>query len=145
MFGNSVPEMLWIKTIHILFVTAWMAGIFYLPRIFVHYVEGQQHNEDTRRLVVMADKLVRFTAVMAVLASIFGVWLWLGYGITGHWLTIKLVFVVILMAYHLQCYRYTLLLKRGAEFNNSFFFRLFNESILLILIPILILVVVKPV
>ena len=47
--------MLWIKTFHILFVMAWMAGVFYLPRILVHYVEGKAADEDTRRLVTMGE------------------------------------------------------------------------------------------
>ncbi|MDH5737132.1 MAG: CopD family protein, partial [Gammaproteobacteria bacterium] len=64
--------MLWIKVFHLLFVTAWMAGLFYLPRIYVHYVEGQQAGEDVRRLVTMADKLFRFSSIMAGLALGFG-------------------------------------------------------------------------
>ena len=46
--------MLWIKVIHVLFVMAWMAGVFYLPRILVHAAEGQTAGEDTRRLIIMA-------------------------------------------------------------------------------------------
>ena len=59
--------MLWIKSLHILFVMAWMAGVFYLPRILVHYIEGVAAGEDTRRLVTMADKLFRFSSLMALL------------------------------------------------------------------------------
>jgi protoporphyrinogen IX oxidase len=136
--------MLWIKTAHLLFVMAWMAGIFYLPRIFVHYVEAREENQDTSRLVIMAEKLVRFALVMAILAGFFGFWLWFGYGFSGHWLTVKLVFVLVLVAYHYQCYRYTRMLRQGSVINSSVFFRIFNESALLILIPILIMVVVKP-
>lgn len=136
--------MLWVKAAHILFVMAWMAGIFYLPRIFVHYVEARNEGQDPARLVIMAEKLVRFAFVMAMLALAFGFWLWFGYGFSGHWLTVKLVFVLVLVAYHFQCYRYTRILRLGSVINSSLFFRLFNESALLILIPILIMVVVKP-
>ena len=48
-------SLLWVKTAHILFVIAWVAGLFYLPRILVHYVEGKNAGEDTRRLVIMAE------------------------------------------------------------------------------------------
>ena len=83
--------MLWIKTFHILFVMAWMAGLFYMPRIFVHYVEGKDAGEDVRRLVIMVGKLFRFSTIMALLALGLGLWLWLWYGITGTWLKIKLI------------------------------------------------------
>ena len=136
--------MLWIKTAHVLFVMAWMAGIFYLPRIFVHYVEGHQAGEDVRRLVIMAKKLVNFSAIMAVLACFFGLWLWLAFGFSGQWLMAKLVFVVLLIAYHVQCFRYTSALAQDTLPHKSLFFRLFNEAALLILIPILLLVIVKP-
>ena len=136
--------MLWVKTAHILFVIAWMAGLFYLPRLFVHYVEGKAAGEDTRRLVIMAQNLVRFTAIMGLLASIFGSCLWLGYGLSGQWLNAKLVFVVGLIGYHIQCYRYTKQLELDLIAHNSLFFRIFNECALFIVVPILILVVVKP-
>ena len=48
--------MLWIKALHLIAVTAWLAGLFYLPRIFVHYAEGRAAGEDVRRLVVMAPQ-----------------------------------------------------------------------------------------
>ena len=137
--------MLWVKTAHVLFVIAWMAGIFYLPRILVHYVEATRTGEDPRRLVIMAEKLVRFAAIMGVLATAFGIWLWLGYDFSGNWLTTKLVFVTVFIPYHIQCYRYTRTLRQGAVIQSSLFFRIFNESALLILIPILILVIVKPI
>ncbi|MDA0789080.1 MAG: CopD family protein [Proteobacteria bacterium] len=137
--------MLWIKTAHVLFVMAWMAGIFYLPRIFVHYAEGQAAGEDTRRLVTMAHKLARFSAVMAFAALGFGTWLWLGYGFEGLWLHLKLGLVVLLIGYHLQCFRYAAQMREGRLIRGSLFFRIFNESTLLLLVPILILVIVKPV
>lgn len=136
--------MLWIKVFHLLFVTAWMAGLFYLPRIMVHYAEGLDTQQDVRRLVVMGDKLFNFSSLMGVVALIFGVWLWLGYGFSGTWLNLKLGFVMLLIAYHYQCFRYLSLMKRKAPIPSSVFFRIFNESALIIFIPILILVIIKP-
>ncbi len=136
--------MLWVKMLHVLFVIAWMAGVFYLPRILVHYVDGSNANEDTRRLVVMAEKLFRFSVIMAVLALGFGVWLWLGYGITGNWLHAKLGLVVLLLGYQYQSYRYVQRMKAGEVWPTSLFFRLFNEGALIFVVPILILVIVKP-
>lgn len=138
--------MLWIKTFHILFVIAWLAGLFYLPRIFVHYVEGKSAGEDVHRLVLMARKLVRFSTVMAVVAILLGCWLWFGWWLHTPmmWLHVKLAFVLLLIAYHFQCYRYVGRMRRDEMIHSGIWFRIFNEAALIIVIPILILVVVKP-
>jgi len=121
-----------------------MAGLFYMPRILVHYVEGRAANEDVRRLVIMIDRLFKFSSLMAVLAIIPGAWLWLGYGIEGTWLFLKLGFVGLLLVYHGQCYRYIRRMRDDQSIPTSIFFRAFNEAALLLVIPILILVVIKP-
>ena len=138
--------MLWVKVLHILFVIAWMAGVFYLPRILVHLVEGREANEDTRRLVIMAGRLLRFSLVMACLAILPGLWLWLYYGMVGGWLYAKLALVVLLIAYQAHSWHYFKALQGqgNAPLPGSLFFRLYNESALLLVIPILILAVVKP-
>ena len=136
--------MLWIKTFHILFVMAWMAGVFYLPRILVHYVEGKAADEDTRRLVTMGEKLLKFSTMMAVLAITLGLLLWLYYGVTGGWMHAKLLLVGLLVAYQLQTFRYLSQMKRDELLNTSLFFRLYNEGALILVVPILILVDLKP-
>ena len=136
--------MLWVKTTHILFVMAWMAGLFYLPRIFVHFVEADTAGEDTRRLAIMAEKLFRFSTVMAAIALCTGLILWLYYGISGNWLNAKLLLVALLVGYQLQTYSYITDMKLSQLDGTSLFFRIFNEGALLMVIPILILVVVKP-
>ena len=136
--------MLWIKALHLFAVTAWLAGIFYLPRIFVHYVEGKSAGEDVRRLVVMARKLYGFMTIMAVVALGLGLWLWLGFHDTGTWLMVKLVFVVGLIGYHLACRVLLGRLQRGAPMPSPLALRLFNEATLLLVLPIIVLAVVKP-
>ena len=136
--------MLWFKTFHILFVMAWMAGVFYLPRILVHYVEGRDAGEDTRRLVTMAEKLFRFSNVMAVLALGLGMVLWLYYQITGGWMHAKLGLVLGLIAYQFQTWRYINQMRRDEPLRTSLFFRIYNEAALILVVPILILVVLKP-
>lgn len=81
---------------------------------------------------------------MGSLACLFGLWLWLDYGLGGPWLHAKLIFVIVLFGYHFQCYRYVKQLEKDDIIRNSLFFRIFNEAILLIVVPILILVVMKP-
>lgn len=136
--------MLWIKMFHILAMTSWMAGIFYLPRIFVHYAEGQAAGQDVARLRIMARKLYNFMSIMAIFTLGLGMWLWLKYGFSGGWLHAKLTFVVLLIGYHHVCQRYLKQMERNELHRSGRFFRIFNEVPLLIFIPILIFVVVKP-
>ncbi len=136
--------MLWVKTFHVLFVISWLAGIFYLPRIFVNISAAQNASEDTARLKDMAYRLYRFCTILAALALAFGLTLWLGYGIDGTWLHWKLGFVVLLIGYHHACGIYTRRLRDGALGRSPTFFRVFNEVGVLIVLPILIFAIVKP-
>ena len=72
--------MLWVKAFHILFVISWFAGLFYLPRIFVN-LAMETDAASVQRLLLMARKLFRFMTMLAVPAIVFGLWLFLGYGI----------------------------------------------------------------
>jgi putative membrane protein len=134
----------YVKTAHVLMVMSWVAGIFYLPRIFVHYAEGQRAGEDVRRLKIMARRLYHFMSVMAVLALGTGAWLWLGYGITGGWLHAKLAMVALLVAFHIAM---RVLMKRmqvDGALPGPTALRWLNEAPLLALIPILYFVIAKP-
>jgi protoporphyrinogen IX oxidase len=136
--------MLWIKSFHIVAVMAWVAGIFYLPRIFVHYAEGLAAGEDVRRLATMARRLFGFMSVMAVLAMLLGMWMWFGYHDAGRWLMMKLVLVVALLAYHGLCRVLLARVARGLPMPTPLQLRLLNEAPLLIVIPIVLLAVMKP-
>lgn len=136
--------MLWIKAVHLIAVIAWLAGLFYLPRIFVHYQEGRVAGEDVRRLVIMARRLFIFMSIMGFFALLFGLWLWLGYHDTGRWLMFKLVFVLGLLVYHAGCRVLLARMLRGQALPGSRALRLFNEAALLLVVPIILLAVVKP-
>ncbi len=136
--------MLWYKVFHILAMTSWMAGIFYLPRIFVHYAEGRAQGQDVTRLAIMARKLYSFMSLMALFTLALGMWLWLGYGYGGGWIHAKLFFVLLLMAYHGVCWGYLKQIEAGTLLRSGKYFRLFNEVPLFIFVPILIFVVLKP-
>ena len=138
--------MLYLKAFHLLFIISWMAGIFYLPRIFVHYVEGRKAGEDVRRLRVMGRKLYHFTSVMAVLAIVTGTTLWLVFWSgTGWWIDAKLGMVALLVAYHITMRVYMKRMQADGVMPSSTMLRLYNELPLLILLPILYFVVLKPV
>lgn len=135
--------MLWIKALHIIFVTSWFAGLFYLPRLFVNHAMISDA-ATAERLKLMERKLYRFMTPLGVLALLFGTWLWLGYGYAGTWLEIKLALVGVLVVYHLYCGH---LVKVFAEDGNRFghvFYRWFNEVPVLILFIVVFLVVLKP-
>lgn len=134
--------MLWIKALHIIFVTSWFAGLFYLPRLFVNHAMAD--GAVAERLATMERKLYRFMAPLAVLALGFGLWLWLGYGITGGWMHAKLILVGVLIAYHLYCGKLLQDFAAGRNVRSHVWYRWFNEVPVLILTAVVILVVVKP-
>ncbi|MDG1073454.1 MAG: CopD family protein [Methylophilaceae bacterium] len=135
--------MLWIKSLHIIFVTSWFAGLFYLPRIFVNHAM-ETNTVAIERLSFMETKLYRFMLPLAFLALGFGLWLWLGYGISGKWMHPKLTLVVGLIGYHWYCGKIIRDFKAGTNQRSHIWFRWFNELPVLALSAIVVLVVVKP-
>ncbi len=137
--------MLWLKSFHLIFVTSWFAGLFYLPRIFVNLAMVQTGSDAERdRLLLMAGKLYRFTTPIALLAIILGLWLWFGYGFAGGWLHAKTLLVAVLFAYHLYCGRLLATFAAGRNERSHVWYRYFNELPVLVLIAVVILVVLKP-
>ena len=136
--------MLWVKAWHIIFMVTWFAGLFYLPRLFVYHamsVDKISHE----RFKIMERKL--FYGIMTpggILTIGFGLWLWLGYGITGGWLHTKVAIVAGLVAYHIYCGKLLLDFKHDRNRHNHVYYRWFNEAPVLALIAIIILVEVKP-
>lgn len=136
--------MLWIKSLHIIFVVAWFAGLFYLPRLFVYHALSEDR-PGIERFKIMERKLYYgIMAPSAVLTVGFGLWLWLGYGISGGWLHAKLALVLMLIAYHLYCGKLLADFKHDRNRRGHVYYRWFNEIPVLILIGVVILVVVKP-
>jgi putative membrane protein len=138
--------MLWIKSLHIFFVTGWFAGLFYLPRIFVNLAMVPAPGAERERLLLMAGKLQRFSKLLMTAALFFGLWLWLGYGIgMGQgWIHAKVSLVVVLVVFQFLCGRQLASLRSGANARSHVWFRWFNEIPTLLLIVIVVLVVVKP-
>ena len=136
--------MLWIKSLHIIFVVTWFAGLFYLPRLFVYHAMTSDV-PGIERFKVMERKL--YYGIMtpgALLAIGFGLWLWLGYGFSGVWLHAKLVLVAILIGYHLYCGKLLADFRDDRNRHDHVYYRWFNEIPVGILFALVILVVVKP-
>jgi putative membrane protein len=138
--------MLWIKAFHVVFMVTWFAGLFYLPRLFVYHAQSTDA-PSIARFKVMERKL--FYGIMtpgAVLTIVFGLWLWLGYGIGARsgWMHAKLAIVVALIAYHLWCAKLLVDFKHDRNVKSHVWYRWFNEAPVLMLFAAVILVVVKP-
>ncbi|MGJ7493235.1 CopD family protein [Variovorax sp. ZT4R33] len=141
--------MLWIKSLHIVFIASWFAGLFYLPRIFVNLAMVPPGSEAERaRLLLMARKLLRFTTFLAAPAIVFGIWLWMGYGIGrgpgNGWMHAKLALVLVVIGYHHGCAVILRKLAAGTDRRSHRWYRWFNELPVLLLLAIVVLVVVKP-
>lgn len=139
--------LLWVKALHIFFMVAWMAGIFYLPRLFVYFAENEDPN--LRKVFnVMQRRLWFFVAPFALLTLIFGVWLIGIYGMdwfrASTWLHVKLALLVGLYAYYGYLYKIMRDLAKGRNIRSSKFYRILNEAPVLVLLAIVILAIVKP-
>jgi putative membrane protein len=136
--------MLWIKVFHLFAVISWFAGIFYLPRLFVYHAMSDDDISHERFKIMERKLLWGIMAPSAVLTIVLGLWLWLGYGYSGTWLTVKLLLVLLLLAYHGWCIKIVNDFKHDRNTHSHVAFRWMNEMPVFLLLGILILVVVKP-
>jgi putative membrane protein len=136
--------MLWVKAFHVVFMVTWFAGLFYLPRLFVYHAMARDPTS-IERFKVMERKL--FYGIMTpggLITVVLGLWLWLGYGITGGWMHAKFALVLVLIAYHAYCGKLLVDFKHDRNTRTHVFYRWFNEFPVLVLIAIVVLVIVKP-
>jgi putative membrane protein len=136
--------MLVVKSLHIIFVVSWFAGLFYLPRIFVNLAMVENEPAVRAHLLVMARKLYRFMTPLGVLAIVFGLWLWFGFGFSGGWLHAKTLLVAFLVVYHLACGRLLRAFAEGRNRHTHRWYRVFNEIPVLVLTAVVFLAVLKP-
>ena len=136
--------MLTVKSLHIIFMVTWFAGLFYLPRLFVyHALTADRDSND--RFKVMERKL--FYGIMtpgAILTIATGLWLWIGWGFNGGWLHAKLLCVAVLIVYHIWCGKLLTDFREERNRHSHVWYRWFNEFPVLILVAVVFLVVMKP-
>ena len=136
--------MLWIKSLHIIFVVSWFAGLFYLPRLFVYHAQATDPVSN-ERFKVMERKLYRGIMMPAMILTVgSGIWLWTYYGLHLGWLNAKVALVAVLVAYHFWLRKLLGDFARDANRRTHVFYRWANEFPTLLLVAIVILVVVKP-
>ncbi len=136
--------MLWVKSLHIIFMVTWFAGLFYLPRLFVYHAMAED-TPSRERFKVMERKL--YLGIMtpgAVLTVVFGTWLWVGWSFSGKWLVAKLVLVLTLLVYHVWCGLLLLEFRDDRNRRSHVWYRWFNEVPTVLLFLIVFLVVLKP-
>lgn len=136
--------MLWMKSLHIIFMVTWFAGLFYLPRLYVYHAEAKDKISNDR-FKVMERKL--FYGIMTpggILTIFFGLLLIYNYPYQGQWLTYKLILVFFLIIYHLYCWKFLNLFKYDKNYHSHVFYRIFNEVPVIILIAAVFLVIYKP-
>ena len=134
----------WVKTAHLVFVIAWMATVFYLPRILVNLTETTGQPEVQARLSMMGRKLYRFGHVMFGLALIPGLAWWLHFHISGGWLHAKLTLVALLLAHFIVAGRWLKAVEKDRALPSSKALRWFNELPVLLLVAVVYLVLAKP-
>jgi len=136
-----------VKTLHIVFMITWFAGLFYLPRLFVYHAQATPDDRiGIERFKLMERKLYfGIMAPGAVLTVVFGMWMWLGYGVTGAWLHAKVTFVLVLIAVHVYLGFLLRDFARDRNRHGHVFYRWLNEiPALPLLVVIVWLVVAKP-
>ncbi len=138
--------MLWVKSLHIISVIAWMAALLYLPRLLVYHSESTPGSEKSETFKVMERKLLWMIATPAMIATwVFGLWMaWLIGAWSDGWFHAKLLLVVLLSAYHGFAARWVSDFANDRNTHSMRFYRMVNELPALLMIGIVILVVVKP-
>ena len=138
---------LWTKTAHLVFVMAWMAGVFYLPRILVNLAEAAAGGDAATvraRLLLMGRRLYRFGHVMFGLAAALGLVLWLHFDMAGGWLHAKLALVALMLVHFIATGRGLKGAAQGRPLPSARALRWFNELPVLLLVVVVYLVLAKP-
>ncbi|WP_283636888.1 CopD family protein [Aquaticitalea lipolytica] len=141
----------YIKSLHLIFVITWFAGLFYIPRLFVYQIEAFHKPSPDKEILgtqlkLMAKRLWNIiTWPSAILATVFAIWLLVLQPFWLHqpWMHVKLTFVVLLILYHLKTHQFYKQLQRDEVTKTSNFMRLWNEGATFILFAVVFLVILK--
>jgi len=147
----GVDYYLYIKALHLIFVITYFAGLFYMPRLMVYLVEAAERPQSEADIIVPQLQLMMrrlwqiITIPSAVLGLIFGLWmLWMNPFLLGKsWMLVKLVFVGLLILYHIKTHRFYKGFLYGNVQRSASFFRIWNEGATLILFAVIFLAILK--
>jgi len=137
----------WFKAFHIISVIAWMAGLFYLPRLFVYHTKAKIGSEMDKTLQIMEYKLLKIIMNPAMIATyilgLINAYIY-GFAVLGIWFHIKMVAIIILTIIHGLLARWRKNFALGKNVHSERFYRIFNEVPVLAMIVAVIMVIVKP-
>ena len=134
-----------IKSLHIIFVIAWMCGMLYLPRLFVYHTNAKIGGELDKTLQIMEKKLLRIIINPAMILSfVFGCWLIHLVGIEGGWLHLKITLVLALAGFNGFLSRWRKNFELGKNIHSQKFYRIINEVPAVLMVVIVFLVILKP-
>lgn len=137
---------LWMKSFHVVAVISWMAGLLYMPRLFVYHSDAAPGSQQSETFKVMEQRLMNVIMRPAmVIAWILGLYLaWSFYGFVGGWLHAKIALVVALSAFHEHLAKATKAFANDGPRRSARYWRLMNEVPTVLMIAIVVLVIVKP-
>jgi protoporphyrinogen IX oxidase len=137
--------MLWLKAFHVVAVITWFAGLFYLPRLFVYHADARD-SISIERFKIMERRLFAIMTIGAAAGVAFGAAMVVAAPpyLAMPWLRIKLLLVLLVVAYHGYCYKLMRDFARDANARSARWYRAFNEVPSLLLIAIVLLAVIKP-
>lgn len=137
---------LWLKSLHVIAVIAWMAGMFYLPRLYVYHADAEPGSDKSETFKVMERRLLRAIINPAMIVTwAAGLWLaFMGSWWSDPWLHAKLALVLVLSGFHGFLSRWRRDFANDANTRPARFYRMMNEVPTLLLIGIVVLVIVKP-
>lgn len=143
---NPADAYLWVKSIHVIAVIAWMAGMLYLPRLFVYHCAAKPGSETSETFKIMERRLLRFIINPAMIVTwIAGLWLaWEIFDFKGGWLHAKILLVVLMSGVHGYLSKATRLFAQDKNTKSAKHWRIVNEVPTVLMILIVILVIVKP-
>jgi putative membrane protein len=145
--GGKAMTYLWIKSLHVISVVAWMAGLFYLPRLFVYHCQVKAGSEASELFKVMERKLLRIIMNPAMVATwVFGIWLvvLIPDYLWEPWFHVKVLFLLILTVQHHMMGRWRSAFAIDANVHSERYYRVMNEAPTLCLIGIVFMVILKP-
>ena len=133
-----------LKTLHIIFFTTWMAGLFYLPRLFVYHSQTKPKTNEYKRFITMERKLLRYIMNPSfILTWIIGILLATIVG-TGSWLNLKSICVFLISAFHMYCAKVRKRFEMNTNTNSEKFYRYLNEIPTVLFVIIVALAIFKP-
>ncbi|MBL0374151.1 protoporphyrinogen oxidase HemJ [Rhizobium sp. KVB221] len=146
LYADADRAYLWAKALHIIAVIAWMAGLLYLPRLFIYHFDTEPGSTTSELFKVMEKRLLRIIMNPAmVIAWCFGLYLaWSAFEFKGGWLHIKLLAVVLLSAVHMHYASAVRAFGRDERPRTQRYWRIMNEAPALLMIVIVLMVVLKP-